>query len=272
MPKVYQFTKKDKAGKTKNVGKMEIKNEAEQNAELFIYGDIVGSTWDKWQNEDTCPQDVQDFLKQLDGQQNIDIYINSGGGDVYGGLAIYNMLKRNSANKTVHVDGLAASAASVIALAGDTVIIPNTAQFMIHNPWVFLFGGYNIDDCQKLVSDLQNCGQTILNVYAENLKEGVDINTVKQMMDDETWMTGEEAAQYFNIQVEETEITAACANSEFFSKYKHLPQNLIKQEPKEPEPPKNSQNSNDIVLKELKNIGNRLGKIENKLEDAPKAT
>lgn len=266
MPKVYQFTKQDKTGNVKNVGKMEIKNKSTANAELYIYGDIVGSTWGKWQQEDTCPQDVQDFLNQLEDKQNIDIYVNSGGGDVYGGLAIYNMLKRNKASKTVHVDGLAASAASVIALAGDTVVIPNTAQFMIHNPWVFLFGGYNIDDCQKLVSDLQDCGKTILNVYKENLKDGVDINTIKQMMDDETWMTGEEAAQYFNIQVEETESMAACANSEFFSKYKHTPQNLTRPKPKEPE---NPQNSNNEILTVLKSIENRLDKLENVNSDSP---
>lgn len=265
MPKIYQFTKKDKTGTIKNVGKMEIKNQA-NNAELYFYGDIVGSTWDAWENEDMCPQDVQDFLKQLEGSENIDIYINSGGGDVFGGLAIYNMLKRNTATKTVHVDGLAASIASVIALAGDTVIIPKTAQFMIHNPWMGLWGAFTAKDFRQLADSLDACAKTILNVYQENLNKDIDIGTIQELMNNETWMTGEEAAQYFNIQVEETNQVAACANSDFFASYKHLPKNFGSNEPNLPN---NMQNGNDEIMKMLKNIENRLNKLEKEPKNEP---
>ncbi|MEY8001603.1 head maturation protease, ClpP-related [Clostridium sp. Mt-5] len=266
--KVYEFTRKDKTGKIKNVGKMQIKNQDTPNPELYFYGDIVGSSWDAWQSEDMCPQDVQDFLSQLEGTKNLDIYINSGGGDVFGGLAIYNMLKRNTANKTVHVDGLAASIASVIALAGDTIIIPSTAQFMVHNPWSICIG--NANDMRKLADDLDTCNKSILAVYQENLKDGVNINTIQGLMDNETWMTGKEAAQYFNIQVEENANVAACTNSEFFSRYKNVPENLIKQEPKEPEPPKDIQNDDKNILKKLDDITSKLDEVENRLKDPPK--
>ncbi|WP_330594436.1 Clp protease ClpP, partial [Clostridioides difficile] len=72
----------------------------------------------------------------------MNIYINSGGGSVFAGMAIYNMLKRHEGFKTVYVDGIAASIASVIALAGDRVVIPQNAYFMIHKPWIGLCGAY----------------------------------------------------------------------------------------------------------------------------------
>lgn len=248
MPKILQFKSKDKSGEEKVNGKLEIKNESENSAELYFYGDICGSTWDKWQDEDKCPQDVSDFLNQLEGNKSIDIYINSGGGDAFAGLAIYNTLKRNTAEKTVHVDGLAASAASVIALSGDRVIIPKTAQFMIHNAWTFAIG--NANDMRKRANDLDKCDESILNVYAENLKEGVDVGTIKQMVDDTTWMTGEDAAKYFNVEVEEGNAAVAYADSQYFDRYKNLPECLkrnnikklkVEDKPSEEKPKDNSE-------------------------------
>ena len=221
MGKILEFKSRDKTGKEKTNGKMEIKNETGSSSELYFYGDICGSTWDKWQDEDKCPQDVADFLGQLEGNKDVNIYINSGGGDAFAGMAIYNTLKRNPAHKTTHVDGLAASAASVIALAGDKVIIPKTAQFMIHNAWTIAMG--NANDFLYTAERLEKCDESILNVYAENLKEGVDKATIKQKMDDTTWMTGEDAAKYFNVEVEEGDAAVAYADSQFFDRYKNLP-------------------------------------------------
>jgi ATP-dependent protease ClpP protease subunit len=231
MPKVYQFTKKDKAGNIKNVGKMEIKNKTNNSADLYFYGDIVSiaynpDDWWSWGNpEDKAPQDVADFLNELDGMTDVNIHINSGGGDVFAGIAIYNILKNNSANKTTYVEGLAASAASIIALAGDTVIIPSSAQFMIHNPWTNASG--NANDFRRVADLLDQIAQSLINVYMDNAKEGVTEEQIKQMLDDETWMTGEQAAEHFNIQVEKTSTVAACANSEYFNSYKHVPRGLI---------------------------------------------
>src|SRR3712207_1077741 len=138
MSKVLELKIKDKTGQIKNTGKIEIKNQTEDKAELYFYGDIVSETWQSyWFEEDKCPQDVSDFLKELENSKDVDIYINSGGGSVFAGIAIYSMLKRHKGKKIVHVDGLAASIASVIALAGDEVIIPSYANFMIHNPLCF---------------------------------------------------------------------------------------------------------------------------------------
>ena len=224
MKKILDFKAKGKDGKLNKVGNMEFRNEA-NGQELYFYGDIVSDSWGKWCDEDKCPQDVLEILNSIDDDKELNIYINSGGGSVYAGLAIYNQLKRKKCNKVVRVDGLAASIASVIMLAGDKVIIPKTAQTMIHDPWMGIWGGFNAVEFRKMADDLDACGETILNVYAENLKEGISVDEIKTMMHEETWLTGEKAAQYFNIEVEDSAIAIACA-SNYFNRYRNTPEDL----------------------------------------------
>ena len=180
---------------------MSIKNATESSADLYFYGDIVGSEWEKWENEDTCPADVINFLDQVKDVQQLNIYVNSGGGSVFAGLAIYNMLKRHKAHKTVYIDGLAASIASVIALAGDKIVIPSNAFMMIHKPWSWTAG--NATDLRKMADDLDRIEQGILNVYAENLRDSAHMDAIKEMVNAETWLVGADAAQYFNIELSE---------------------------------------------------------------------
>lgn len=88
---VFDFTKRDKqTGTVRKVGYLDLReNEEQGRCSLYFYGDIVSATWQSmWYEEDKCPQDIADFLNQLDGYENIDIYFNSGGGDVFAGLAI----------------------------------------------------------------------------------------------------------------------------------------------------------------------------------------
>lgn len=228
MSKVLNLKNKDaKTGELKNVGKIEIKNQTEEKAELYFYGDIVSDSWSSWwTDEDKCPQDVSDFLKSLENSQDIEIYINSGGGSVFAGIAIYSMLKRHKGKKTVHVDGLAASIASVIALAGDEVIVPKYANFMIHNPLCMLWNSYNAIDLRKIASTLDSCKESILNIYMENVKEGVTKEELSALMDEEKWFTGESAAEIFNIKIEDEFELVACS-SEFLDKYKNTPKNLF---------------------------------------------
>lgn len=228
MSKVLNLKNKDaKTGELKNVGKIEIKNQTEEKAELYFYGDIVSDSWSSWwTDEDKCPQDVSDFLKSLENSQDIEIYINSGGGSVFAGIAIYSMLKRHKGKKIVHVDGLAASIASVIALAGDEVIVPKYANFMIHNPLCMLWNSYNAMDLRKIASTLDSCKESILNIYMENVKEGVTKEELSALMDEEKWFTGESAAEIFNIKIEDEFELVACS-SEFLGKYKNTPKNLF---------------------------------------------
>lgn len=241
MNKVFNFNKKnEKTKKNENVGSMKLDSVSEERAELYFYGDIVSESWQSyWFEEDKCPQDIVDFLDEIDNYKGIDIYINSGGGSVHGGLAIYNILKRYNGDIKVHVDGIAASIASVIALAGDTVIIPSNAQFMIHKPWSCSCG--NAEDFRKEADALDSCQRAITSVYMENVKEGVTEEEITEMINKETWFTGEEASKYFNITVEENSEACACT-SDYFSKYLNLPKNLDKQ--------KNNKKEDDKELKE----------------------
>lgn len=227
--KELKFYNKDRDGNTKVCGSMTIKNQTDSSADLFFYGDIVSETWQsEWYEDDMAPGDVKEFLDQLDGTENINIHINSGGGSVFGGIAIYNMLRRNNAHKTVYVDGLAASIASVIMMAGDEIIMPKNATVMIHKPSAsYFFTTKNADDLRKDAESLDTCQEAIMQTYMTKAK--VDKEEIEQKVNDETWLTGEEAAELFDIKVEEANDAVACAGSSMFFCYKNVPTSLTAQ-------------------------------------------
>lgn len=204
---------------------LKLKNSTETSADLYFYGDIVCDYWGAWTEEDQYPQQIKEFLDDAKGK-DLNIYINSGGGSVFAGLAIYNMLKRHQGYKTVRVDGLAGSIASVIALAGDKVIIPPSASLMIHKPWTFAAG--NSADIRKVAKDLDDIEECMLAVYEENLKDGVDMSMIKEMVDAETWLDGNKASQYFNIEVGEDRQILNCV-SDYFNSYRNVPEKFKNQ-------------------------------------------
>lgn len=207
-------------------GKIEIRNQTEMKAQLNIYGDIVSDEWGKWSDDDTCPTDISEFLKNLDGVSEIELHINSGGGSVFAGIAIYNMLKRSKATVTTYIDGIAASIASVIACAGDRVIIPKNGTFMIHKPTTgYFLESLNADELRKDADTLDHCQKSIVQTYMERVKDGVTEQEINDLVNEETWMNGSEAAEYFDFDVEETVNAAACA-SDFFGTYKNTPKNV----------------------------------------------
>lgn len=261
----YDCIVKDEKNKTKKVGYMEIKNSNDEKAELFIYGDIVSSEWDKWEDSDTCPQDVTDFLKGIDEFKNVDIYINSGGGSVFAGIAIYNQLKRHNGLKTVHIDGIAASIATVIACAGDKVIIPSGSQFMIHKPSCsYYLASMNADDLRRDADALDTSQKTILDIYMQNVKEGVTEDQINELINAETWFTGKEAAEIFNFEVEEGGEMVACASS-YYERYKNTPSNIVKAKNEVEKPQKEVQ---DPVQEKLENNeeNQKQEEINNKLK------
>ena len=227
--KELKFYNKDRDGNTKVCGSMTIKNQTDSSADLFFYGDIVSETWQsEWYEDDMAPGDVKKFLDQLDGTENINIHINSGGGSVFGGIAIYNMLRRNNAHKTVYVDGLAASIASVIMMAGDEIVMPKNATVMIHKPSAsYFFTTKNADDLRKDAESLDTCQEAIMQTYMTKAK--VDKEEIEQKVNDETWLTGEKAAELFDIKVEEANDAVACAGSSMFFCYKNVPTSLTAQ-------------------------------------------
>lgn len=160
--------------------------------ELLIYGDIAAKSW--WE-DDTTPKKFADTLQSCSGRDLV-IRINSGGGDVFAAQAIYNLLRTYDGAKTVRIDGLAASAATVVACAGDSVIMPDNALFMIHNPACLLWDYYDAQDLAGMVERLETVKQIIVNVYLKRVGNALSEEEIRQMMDAETWMTADEAQNY----------------------------------------------------------------------------
>ena len=193
--------------------------------DLYFYGDIGGAAWEtECFEEDKCPQDVQDFFNAIPPEAPVNIYMNSGGGDAYAGLAISNMIRRHKGKTTGHVDGLAASIASVIVSGCDRVIIHTGGQFMMHKPLTIAIG--NANDFKTAIKRLDACQERITDVYMSKAREGVTRDTITKLINAETWMGGTAAQRYFNFETDNTQ-AAVAAQSGYLSSYKHTPKNLL---------------------------------------------
>ena len=159
--------------------------------ELYIYGDVEGDSYDWWTDEtiqsETSANAFRDALAEHPEATEIAVYINSYGGSVFEGTAIYNQLKRHSAHKTVYVDGFACSIASVIAMAGDTVIMPRNTMMMIHNMSWGIFG--NAAELRKSADDLDAINEAGMAAYLQKAGDKLDAGKLKEMCDAETWLT-----------------------------------------------------------------------------------
>lgn len=164
----------------------------ENNTELFIYGEIrKKDIWDVFFGDDdarTGAFEFKDALAQVD-TPNLTVRINSMGGSVSEGLAIYNLLSDFKGNVTTIVDGFACSAASVVFMAGHKRIVPESGLLMIHNAWGYAEGDSNA--MKKYAEDLEKITQPSVNIYVS--KTGLSEEKVKEMMDKETWITSAEA-------------------------------------------------------------------------------
>lgn len=156
---------------------------------------VVVSNDDKWiydffEMDSVSPNDVNEVLK--DAIEPVEVVINSGGGDVYAGSEIYSALKEYNSDVTVKIVGMAASAASLIAMAGNTVKIAPTAQIMIHN--VSSRGSGDFRDFQHKSDMLENFNKSIASAYV--LKTGKAESELLKMMNAETWFTAEQAKEH----------------------------------------------------------------------------
>jgi len=160
-----------------------------------IKGPIVSSdeSWiyDWFGIENTSPKSVNKAIEEANGDE-LEVEINSGGGSVFAGSEIYTALRSYQGNVTVKIVGLAASAASVIAMAGKKVVMSPTAQMMIHNVYSRTSGDYR--DMEHTAEILKNANETIANSY--RIKSGMSQEDLLAMMDKETWMTADKAKEY----------------------------------------------------------------------------
>ena len=175
-----------------------VKND-DKNAELMLYGDIAESFW----GDTISAKEVTEHLADLD-VENINVYINSNGGVVDTAIAINNALRRHKAKVTVNIDGIAASAATLITCAGDTVRMPKNALFMIHNPSTIAMG--DSEEMRKQADVLEKYKNSITETYLQ--KVNIDKEKLSELMDNESWLSAEEALKYGFIDeiIENTDI------------------------------------------------------------------
>ena len=161
-------------------------------AELVLYGDIAKDSW--WGDEITPKEfsnELNDILKN--GVKNIVVRINSGGGDVFAANAIYCRLKDSGAKVTAKIDGWAGSAATIIAMAADEIVIPANGVFMVHNPKMAVIQYVEAKQCRKMADSLDTIKNSIVAAYVS--KTGKDTDELAELMDNETWYTGIEAVE-----------------------------------------------------------------------------
>lgn len=167
---------------------------------LEVTGDIVANDYNflKDDFDITTPIEVKNFFKENPNKE-IQININSGGGDVFAGTAISNMIKNHKGKTTAHIESLAASIASVIAMSCDVIKMPKNSYLMIHKPSTYVYG--NVFDFEKTIELLNKIQSNIEDVYMTKAISTIKKENIKNLVDEETWLTGEEAIKYFNIEL-----------------------------------------------------------------------
>jgi len=211
--------------------------------EVLIYEQIGAGFWSDGIGAKQFAKDLKD-LGDLD---DLDIRINSEGGSVFEGQAIYTQLKNHKAKKTVYIDGLAASIASVIAMAGDTIIMPENATMMIHDPWTMAMG--NAEDMRKSADALDIIKLGIIAAYRN--KSGMSDEEISRLMSDETWMSAQDALDKgFADEVGAGMKIAAKAFD--FSKFKKVPGSIAAlAKAKEDDPPMPMKKKEECKDKEM---------------------
>lgn len=161
----------------------------ENGDRVLELGGCICDNGDTWYDDDVCPQAFRDELESAQG--NVTVQINSPGGDVFAAAQIYNMLRAYKGKVTVYIDSLAASAASVIAMAGDEVEISPVGMIMIHNPSTLAWGDHN--EMERTAATLNEIKESIINAY--QAKTHLSREKLSGLMEQETWMNAHTAVE-----------------------------------------------------------------------------
>jgi len=231
-------------------------NAENKTADIYIYGDIT--SW-PWYEDEVSSYTLAKELQSLgEDIENINIYINSYGGEVKEGLAIYNALKRNNAKITTYADGFACSIASVIFSAGDERKMSNTSLLMIHNAWTYTSG--NADELKKQAEDLEIITQASINAYMSNVN--ITEEEVKEMMNNETWISGEDAVNMGFatklLEVDDEKVATQSIRNSLFQKVTKEPEKEIATKVEF-----SKEDLEDVIQKQIKQLEDKLFK-ENK--------
>lgn len=174
----------------------ELENETEESVDMYLYGAIVEQKpvnifGEEIEGDYILPKDVRNMVDEA-GDRDINLHINSKGGQVFASVPIYNFLKQADNYITVYVDGIAASGASVIAMAGDEVIMPDNTTMMIHEARGAVYGTAN--DMLETAELLEKITGTVINSYMRRFKGSKE--ELEELISDETWLNAEEAKTF----------------------------------------------------------------------------
>lgn len=183
-----------KARENARISNLSITDRTSKTAEVLLYGPILGEREVKYFGEGISSKMFDDILKEIGNASKIKIRINSEGGSVTEARAIYNMLMKNPATINIEIEGIAASAATFLAMAGDSIAIGETDLFMIHNANVIVMDYMAGDELIKLGNDLKKVDSIIIDMYAK--RTGISKSKIEKWMDEETYFTGKEAYKY----------------------------------------------------------------------------
>lgn len=190
-----------------------------KEADIYIFEEIG----DGWMGGISAKRFADD-LKAAGDLVQINLHINSPGGSVFDGIAIYNTLKKNKALVVVDIDGLAASIASIIAMSGDEIRMAENAMMMIHDPWTVAAG--SSADLRETADMMDKVKETLITTYAR--KTGLDDDEISDLMAAETWMTADEAVERgFIDSVSEEAKLAACFSPDRLAAYKNTPADFL---------------------------------------------
>lgn len=198
-----------------------------KSADVFIYGEITKYAWEEYGEVSSIT-----FKNELDALgesiETINLYINSPGGSVFETMAIIAMLQRHPAEIISHIDALAASCASVLPMISKRVIMYNNSMMMIHNAWTYAWG--NANELRKAADDIERINTSMIQFYLDRAGNKLDADTLKQLLDAETWLTAEEAMKYgLCDEIISANNAAACIDEKWSKKYQNVPSQLLQQ-------------------------------------------
>jgi ATP-dependent protease ClpP protease subunit len=225
----------------KSAHPFEIRNKTATKAEIVIYGAIGQGFFE----DAISAKQFSDELKKLpDTIKDLDVRINSPGGDVFDGIAIYNRLKQHKAKKKIYIDGLAASIASVIALAGDEIVMGEGALYMVHLPWSWAVGNRN--DLENTINRLMDVEEQMVSIYTKKTK--MSRSEIKAMLEKETWLDADQSIElgFVDSKMEETVPIAASV----FDKAQWINKR-----------PELKYSETAVAKKEIKNLKDEIGKF-----------
>jgi ATP-dependent Clp protease protease subunit len=188
--------------------------------ELYLY-DAIGKDYF---GDGITAESVKKALAEMDPKAELQIFVNSPGGSVFEGLAIYNQIKRWSGKKKIYIDGIAASIASVIAMAGDEIHMASNGMMMIHEPWGMTAG--TAQDMRKYAESLDKVSDTLLDTYVT--RTAGDRKKIKEWMSAETWMSADEAVER-GFATAKTEEKAIKAEFPMLAKFTKVPDAIRQQ-------------------------------------------